>query len=96
MLDLRLALCLGLLGVLLVGAPTASVIAAPENHPHNQAENPHDPADIGKQHAIVGGRRVQPTQRHIDDRLKRLNETRRGSSSGTPGAMPPEATPSAR
>lgn len=52
---------------------------ASDNDPASRTENPRDPAQIGKQHAITGGRNRQPSRAHVEARKKRLKE---GGKSG--------------
>lgn len=47
---------------------------ASNSDPPSRTENPRDPAQIGKQHAITGGRNRQPSRAHIEARKKRLKE----------------------
>lgn len=54
--------------LLLAGAATALPAAT------LAADNPYDPEKPGKQHSIVKGKNVQPTEPHVRRRLKRKQE----------------------
>jgi hypothetical protein len=101
---IRGSAALGLLAGLHRIMPAYAFETLSENDVPSRAENPLDPAKIGKQHAIVGGRNTQPTRAHVETRQKRLKEARQkrlkegGKAAGRkqaperpPGVPAPEA-----
>jgi len=51
------------------------------------ADNPYDPAQTGKQHSIVKGKNVQPTEPHVRKRLERKRQ-RRGQKARKEATQP--------